>query len=501
MEEIEGTARLLRNQLTESKEIETNIFGEVTYKDNKEIQLRNVSSETVEAFDTFINYYIYGITNTTKDRATKFGDDTYSFNKGVQNVLAFNSKRALAFNTLSATANLIGGLGNLFSIAARQKWFNRSNFLSSLKTLSAGPNVNEMPYLALEYFDILGEQDILNKMNTLSSSEIIKKYNSDKWFILQRGGDWVIQNTIVLSMLKSHTLDNGKVVPLSQVKDAKSLFDMLEVKNDKLNLQELLSDEEYLKLRNKMQRIAEMALGMSSRDNINTAKLSLGGRVIMQFRNWIPRMAEVRFGQLTYDEDLETYMKGKYASFFWDTLATKKALPLIKELVFGFGENTKEKARELWIQAKIDNPTLEITEEEYYNMHVENLRATMQELIIILSAIASYMAIKPDPDDDEAGKLRKHIAKTLARSVDELAFFISIPSLNEILGKAVPLQSLFTNIFNFISHTTKEIYGQVAQDEEITKKAKPQKYIARIFPIANEVEKWFPDMDFEEESK
>jgi hypothetical protein len=38
MEEIEGTARLLRNQLTESKEIETNIFGEVTYKDNKEIQ-------------------------------------------------------------------------------------------------------------------------------------------------------------------------------------------------------------------------------------------------------------------------------------------------------------------------------------------------------------------------------------------------------------------------------------------------------------------------------
>ena len=500
MEEIEGTARLLRNQLSESKEIETNILGNTVFKESGEVQLKNVSSETIQAFDEYINYYVYGVTNTTKDRALQLGDDKYSLNKGVQNVLAFNTKRALAFNTLSATANLIGGMSNLFGVAARNKWFDRSNFLSAIKDLGKGPNLNELPYAAIEYFDIMGEKELFNKINNLSTSGIIKKYKSDNWFILQKGGDWVVQNTVVLSLLKSHTLDNGKVVPISKIKDAKSLYDMLEIKNDKLNLQELLSDEEYLKLRNKMQRIAELALGMTSRDNINLAKLSLAGKVIMQFRNWMPRLAEERFGSLKYDEDLESYMSGKYASFFMGTLLTKKALPLIKEMILGFGENTKERARELWVEAKAANPLLEITEEEFYNLHVENLRAMQQELILIMAGVGAYMAVKPDPDDDEASKLRKHFAKTMARSVDELSFFLSPESFNNIFRRPIPLQNLIESIFKFNTHLVKEVYGQTLGDEKVIESAKPGKYFARIFPIANEVERWFPDMELDEEN-
>jgi hypothetical protein len=335
----------------------------------------------------------------------------------------------------------------------------------------------------------MGESHTYQKAKALSVSKIVKNVDINKMYFLQKGGDWAIQNTVLLSMLQSHGLDaNGKITSLKKMKEgSKSLLELTSLKDDKISI-EGLSDEQYDIFRQKVQRLSENILGMSSRDNINGVRLSILGQAFMQFRNWIPRLAEERFGKITYDSDLETIMSGKYRTFA-EHLLSKGALPLIKDLIVGFGPTSEARAREQWIKSLEKNPELKdvLTWEAYQEMYFGNLKATREELILILSFVGIFLFIKGSDDDDDS-IVRKNLAKLWDRSI---SFFLIPTSFETLINKPLPIVGLVSNIFKLITHTYNQLFGYITDDEEQQKKAKPGKYVRRVFPLTSEIDKWF----------
>jgi len=483
MKEIEGSSLLLREGLKDSKELVV-IDGKVEEK--------IMSADTIELMNEYINYYVYGIKINTKDKTFEVNDKTISFNKTFNTLLKNNSVVSLALNTISAGANLAGGFANAVMIAARNRFFNRKQLLKATSLLGSGPQVNPKAYSLIDYFDIMQEDKVYREANNLSVSKVTSLFTLDKLYALQRGGDWVIQNSILLAMIQSHTIENGKIVSLKgKPEGTKSLLDLTEIKDDKLNLKDLITEEEYLKFRNKTQRLVETALGMSTRDNITRYKMSIWGKALMQFRNWIPKMAEERFGDIAFDESLEIYTKGKYMTFL-QNLGTSNFLPLISDLITGLGTNTKERAKELYKKEIIKNPTLKITEEEFIELHLENIKAMMEELRMLLVTIATMAAITYSFDDDEKKSVQaKKVLELTERSFNELSFFLLPSSFTEIAKSPLPVMRTIVNTGNLLDHLfLKEIPGYLLQDEELMKKGKPMKYIHRSFPITNEWEKW-----------
>jgi len=114
--------------------------------------------------------------------------------------------------------------------------------------------------------------------------------------------------------------------------------------------------------------------GNTNSDDINNIKRTVLGQALMQFRNWIPRMADERFGNLRYTGDLQTWEEGKYRSF-WAQTVNKNIIPNIFNtlvnggvLGLGAGYNSKFielKAKELYFKEKGKNPDMQMTEAEY----------------------------------------------------------------------------------------------------------------------------------------
>jgi hypothetical protein len=502
MSEIEGTIKNLQYGLKHSQEIATTGTGK-TLKDKLKDTIKNkvVSLDTLESFNNFVDYYLYGI--KTKDNWGTFSRETvnketgekeikeYSWNKVATSALSYYSAKSLTLNLISGGANFFGGAANVIMQAARGNYFGRRQVLKSMQMISTGL-LDDKTYPLIEFFDIMGESHTYQKAKALSVSKIVKNVDINKMYFLQKGGDWAIQNTVLLSMLQSHGLDaNGKITSLKKMKEgSKSLLELTSLKDDKISI-EGLSDEQYDIFRQKVQRLSENILGMSSRDNINGVRLSILGQAFMQFRNWIPRLAEERFGKITYDSDLETIMSGKYRTFA-EHLLSKGALPLIKDLIVGFGPTSEARAREQWIKSLEKNPELKdvLTWEAYQEMYFGNLKATREELILILSFVGIFLFIKGSDDDDDS-IVRKNLAKLWDRSISELTFFLIPTSFETLINKPLPIVGLVSNIFKLITHTYNQLFGYITDDEEQQKKAKPGKYVRRVFPLTSEIDKWF----------
>ena len=483
MKEIEGSSLLLREGLKDSKEL--------VIVDGK-VEEKIISADTIELMNEYINYYVYGIKINTKDKTLEFNDTKISINKTFSNILQANSAVALAFNIVSAGANLTGGYANTLMIAARGRFFNRKQLLKASALLGSGPQVNPKAYSLIEYFDVMQEDKVFREANNLSVSKTVGAFTLDRLYALQRGGDWAIQNSLLLAMAQSHTIENNKIVSLKgKPEGTKSLLELAEIKDDKLNLKDLITEEEYIKFRNKTQRLAETALGLSTRENISRYKMSIWGKALMQFRNWIPKMAEERFGDIAYDESLEVYTKGKYITFL-QNLGTSNFLPLISDLLTGLGTNTKERAKELYIKELAKNPLLKISEEEFTEMHIENIKAMMEELRILLAFVASIAAISYSFDDDEKKTAySKKVLQLANRAFNEVSFFLLPTSFTEIVKSPIPAIRMVLNTGSLLNHLfTLEIPGQLLQDEELMKKGQPVKYLYRTFPITNEWERW-----------
>lgn len=518
MSEIEGTVRNLRQTLADSKESVVDGSGKVFRNalTNKVIT-KVISTDTLTSFNDFMNYYVYGIKQKdnwgyfTKQKKVvneetgeiEMVDAKVSYNKLAGGALRWFSAKAIGLNLISAGANAFGGIANTVIMSAGRQFFNKRQWAKSMSMVTAG-NFSPKVRMVMELLNMEGEKELANAADEASINNIMRKPGYDTIFFLQSMTDKLVHNVSALSLMQNFGMDkDGKIKRLDKLPEGtKSILDSLEIKDGKLNIAEIMSTEEFQKLRAKGQAIGEKMIGMSSRDNVSGFRMTMMGQALMQFRGWIPRTVGARFGETRFDHELEVVEQGRYVSMF-NQLYSKRFLPLMGEMIKGFaigefGQNTKEVVRLKYLQYLEENPTVdpnEVTEEMFYEMHVANVKASMMEAILITAFFMLGMSLKAGWDDDDEidKRTRNYMTKMLNRTMDELLFYVSPESLMAITKGAVPGFSLFTDLFNFGSDVVGQTTGFLKGDEEQMDKNNPAWRFARLFPGGSTMWMWFGD--------
>jgi hypothetical protein len=516
MSQIEGSARNLRNALADSSEALVDGNGKVI----KNLLGSNkiVSATTLDTFDSFVNYYVYGVKESedygyfTKQKKVvnpKTGEEEivdveYSKNKIGKAVLRTFATKALGLNLISGGAQIFGNNVNSLVLASGGQFFKVKDWVKA-KTLVTSGNFNPEVYQFLQVLDIRGDNEIFKRADKLSVNDTMRQANLEKAFFLYEYGDQMLFKTLAVSMIQSHGIDaNGKIKLLSKLPEGtKSILEQLTIDKDgKSNLTTLFNEEEYRKFRNKVQALGEKITGMSSRDNMSGWRLSMAGQALMQFRGWIPRTLEARFGGAKFDAELDAVEKGRFVSL-WNQIGNKRIIPLVGEMLRGavtgqFGVNTDNIVDTLYNQFMEENPHLsrdEVTREMFYDMHVANVKAGLMEISLYLALMLLIGGLKEGwDDDDEDKRFKSETLKTLNRFSDEIGFYLNPNSFQAITRGTVPAIGLFTDMGRFFGDLFGEAKGQVFNNEVEVHNNKPLWSFMRAFvPGGTTMWNWFGD--------
>lgn len=531
MKDMEDDANLLYQVELNKNSLVTNMFGTVKTVDGEVVEKRG-NEENAKIFADFMNYYIYNKTSDSDNDFTfKIGDKQYSGIKALRALVQFMSVKTLGFNVLSASANFFGGEANAFLQASKRQHFNEKDWASAVFDFSRR---DPKAIALLDYFDVLLEDQKMRRANNLSVSKAVEHLTTEKFFELQRATDKLVQYPVLIAMAKAHMVDeNGKIISIKkyaqsknnyegaysrmslsekkeldkkinkeieELKKTKSLFNTAKIENDKLIIPGIEPNSETsFAFRSKVRKVNKNILGNSTSDDINRARMSIVGQIMMQFRSWMPQMIIERFGDFTYDSDLETYQFGKTRQFFAEFFSPN-ILGLIKDITLGFGENTIERAKQNYQklrEAKLRNgEDFDISETEYIDLYLSNLRSQIRELAMICATIALMMVAKPGDDDDKKNKgMKKMLYRAFSKYQNELAFYYLPSSFTELLKSPVPIVGMLGDLESFMKHSVTEIFGGITGNEELVKKSHPVKYLGKMIPIVKEVMQWWGALD------
>jgi hypothetical protein len=522
--EIEGTTRNLRNALADSSEALVDGNGKLI----KNLLVKNkvVSADTLDTFDKFVNYYVYGVKESedygyfTKQKKVinpKTGEEEivevkYSNNKIAKGVLKTFAAKALGLNLVSGGAQMFGNNFNSLILAVGGKQFGVKDWVAAKGIVTSG-NFNPEAYQFLQVLDIRGDNQIYKKADTLSVHNTARGANLEKAFFLYEYGDNALFKTISIALARSHGIDaNGKLKRLTKLPEGTpSLYDSLKNnENGVSNITKLMSEDEFRKFRNKAQAMGEKLTGMSSRDNMSGWRLSIAGQSLMQFRGWIPRTLGARFGSARFDAELEAVEQGRFRTLFRE-IVTRRVIPLtsvvLKTATAGqFGGTPEDSMELLYNEFMSENPHLsreEVTKEMFADMHTANVKSALMEISLYLAFTLLIMGLKEGWDDDDDDKrFRSETLKTLNRFSDEIGFYLNPNSFQAITKGAVPAIGLFTDMGRFFGDTFGEAKGQLLDDEVSIHNNKPLWAFMRAFvPGGTTMWNWFGDKSVKQRKK
>lgn len=449
LNESENTIKLLEFALKKSKQLITK-DGKVLKNESGDLQTKLVSSETLDVFKEYIEQEVYGVTSKS-DEISIFGK---SLNKIIKKGLSYTSGNSLFGNVLSALSNVTGGFSNAISVGAKKNAFTNEQLGKAVIDFGSG---NGKKRAIMAYFEIDNntyDSDLYKKYSIDTLSRIV---NWDNTFILNQFGDKKIQNTILLAMMRNHTVKDGKIVKKTELD--KDLIDLTEIKNDKLLFP--VSDYELFLFRDYVKTINSEILGTTSDYNKSLIGNTLLGAMMLQYRRWILPLATSRFGKLNYDVSTSNYEIGKYNSSA-KLLLNKRFFSIVKELIKN--KNGFLLEGELLSLYKIEldkNPDL--TYDEFKDLYMKNIKSLITELILFLSISALMYGVD---DDDEGNAEQKFMSKVLGRTANELSFWYNPISFTTIIKSPVPLINPLVTLLELFGNGLKLPFEYFFDDSE-----------------------------------
>jgi hypothetical protein len=273
---------------------------------------------------------------------------------------------------------------------------------------------------------------------------------------------------------------------------------------------DLNNREEILRLTDLTRRISRNATGGMSDGDLNRAGMNIWTSSMLIFKKWIPKLADTRFSEFRKvgdDFSVRINDAGEVSGQKYDVGRIRLLAEILMESITNRQMNIVnilnmnedgivylDKLYERY-QKEYEARTgekLNMTPDQFKDMIINNVRNQMKEIAILVSLSAAMLALGymgPDDDDDRAAKNAFRFAqRTMDKFVSELSFFYNPFELEKMLsGNMFPAIGLITDIQKFMSNFYSEITGYDFSDttdtpEDVRKKAKPIKYLAKLFP-------------------
>ena len=500
--------------------LETNMWNVV--KPDK----TTIAENTINAgiLEDYINYYIYGeIKGSDVDKAIPIKGKDYSLTKAAQKVIKAATFKTLALNVLSGTATFVGGTGNAFFQASKRIIFTEKDWIQGTADFTSN---NEVTRSALDFFDLGLNDREKHDVRNLSTSWKKKNLKWGHLLFMQHYGDKWATYPVAATLLRTFMFDGKNIVSIrdfvkkqndyanfyklpenerkrvqkkidneiAELQKTKSLKAVGKVVNDEFIIPGLdKTSDAAINFRAVVQKTLKGIIGNATRDDMTTIRMGLIGQVLMQYRSWMPQMMAERFGDMTYDVDLETWQYGK-ARLFLKHIINGRVLPLLKEMIFGFGNNTIEEAKKrhkefiirLLAEGKISSADEFMTEAEFVDMYIGNVRSMMRELILLTSFMSLLFWGMGDDDDEDVSGFKKYAKKALQKYQNEFSFYYSPTEFTKMLKNPVPIVGVGEDFERFLTQGIGQIYNFAASDEEGMDKNKPAKYLFKLLPITKE---------------
>jgi hypothetical protein len=526
MSTIEDDAVNLLEIEKNKQSLVTDMFNNVVIEGGK-VKAVNNNDRNAKLLEEFMNFYLYDRTSgeVIKDFKIKvpFTNKEYSFLKTVTAGIRYFSAKTLGLNLISASAQFVGGSGNALFTAQKGVFFTKTTWAKSMYITGS----SKKALAALRYLNILQESKADTMIDALSLSAAGRALNTNNLFVIQRVADKGVQYPVAIALMLEHMVDpeTGKIVSIQnyvknkydynnkyynlpdsereamkkaidkevgELQDNKSLFAISKLKEDgSFEIPGIDPySETFLDFRDKIRGINKRIIGNQTRDDVNNIRTTLLGSSLMQFRNWIPEMVEERISGLKYDDELQTWVYGKFNIFFGD-LFSKRFPKLLKSIATGFGHDAEELAKMRYESLRAEfiekGKEFNITEGEFIDLYIGSLKSQMSELIVLLAITAAVTAVTSAGDDDRRQSgLKKYLSRALKKYYNEFAFYYNPLEFTRLIKNPVPVIGLVEDMYRFVGAVAGEGIGAATGDEERMEKNMPMKQLLKSVPIGKE---------------
>lgn len=552
--EVVDTVRLLYfTEKNRQIQLRSKITGRPAVKENGDpVLVDNIVNS--DYYKNYMDYYFYGKklsegqdvrfslpVNKVAKAINKFvGSDiiplniedevTISGRKAVQSANRWFQMKTLGLNLTTAASNFFGGTTNALINAG--KFFNKQDFFKGQMIIASGKLWGDNSIYAglIDYFLPLTDDRTKEEADALSVNKATRILSSDHLFYLMRLSDKMVQYPAFLAFADNTMVENGELVnirewvkqkhnhdniynlpidqqkeltatieaEINEMKSTRSLPRVASIANDRLTIPGIERNSQTVyNLRNRVQQFAKDALGNMSQEDISQYRMTILGQSFMMFKNWIPRMIDVRYGEFRYQPGTEAYEWGRmrmlFSSLKFGVISSAKA---VIGSLGGKNEGVIEIAKKLYEEKKAEQEkkgrTFDMSEAEFIDNYVKGVRAQTKELVLMLNMFALLFFIKsnaPDPDEDvRARGAFKWAARLFDKMTDEVSFFYNPLSFTAIAnGSIFPSIQILNDLVRLTVNTAFEGIYFATGDEEALEKNKVAKYLFRTFPITKEL--------------
>jgi hypothetical protein len=557
--QIEDQVRGVLNVERTKQSIATSFFGKPKLKDGK-IEYIEGNDDNSKILENFIKSIVYGqkyIESETFDQLLfklgswgetlnkKLGVKIFpedlegrqvSLNKSIDTLNNIFQLNALGLNILSATSNLFGG--NVQAIINAGTYFTKSDYLASELTMFMnkfeGTEKKKM-IGALSYFLPLTENYNREIAKKLSLGTLTQESLQDFLMILMRRSDLNVQTAIFYSFLKNSVVIDGELVnvrehlrnqPKYQDKykgtrkeridyeeeferdverliEEKGVMKIAKIENDEFVIPGIdRKSKGVIDLRVKVRQLSGDALGNLTEENIRLINASIHGKSFMVFKNWIPRLVDVRVSSLKYNTALDAYEWGRMRTimrilgedlihktdYLYDSLmGNERGVNFVRQL---YEKKRAEYAAET-------GKTLNMTEAQFIDLVRANIRNQIYDVMFLTTMIllvASLKAAMPDDDEDLAVMNQyRFIIKMADKFRTELSYFYDPTNLISLVSTGIfPSLSFVDNFRKAMKNFFKENWGLIIGDQETVDDTYVIKYWMKSFPFANQLAQYMP---------
>ena len=555
LSEIEDQALALNRLERNKRSIATSFWGKTEYKDD-ELQYNPDNSENAKIIEDMTKAIVYqqkfiqsdtfdmvlGKVGAVGEKINKklgfklipegLAGRQISLNKSIDALNTTFQLQALGLNVLSSMSNLFGGTTQ--SLINSGRYFTKTDFIKAEGSLlwnKLGGEDAKKFIAAKNFFMPFTENYNRDLAKSLSMSRISQESIQDFLMVLMRNSDRAVQAVNFYAFLNNSIVVDGQVVNVREYlrqqpeymnKMYEGTREERKARADKFeqDVQKLIEEKGVMKLgkiegdqfvipgvdqksesvvefRRKVQQVTADALGNMSEANKRLINLNVYSNSFMVFKNWIPRLIDVRFGNLKYNSASDAYEWGRMRMLFrFITTDTIKSLNSLKSALIGNDDQFIQQVRQLYEQKKADyerdtGKELEMTEDEFIDLVRRNIKNQLLDVLIFIALLGIYFGLKanlPDEDEDPAVRNRwKFMLKATDKFSDEIAYFYNPTNISKLVSTGIfPSLGLIDNYKKTLTNFGKEMFGLAVGDEELVEENYVIKYLMKSFPITSQ---------------
>jgi hypothetical protein len=487
------------------------VFGDIAYTPTMP------ASFEAQAFNDFFDNFIYGITVNEKDniKQTIAGKEV-NLTQVALKAKDITTRLQLSFSIIGAAASYANARLNLKLQSKKSIYFTPEMTKKSeslLTGVTKDPEKKKALLAAIEFFLPHTETFVeANLYNVSSRGKLAQNVNDRLAFYGYRKGSDIIDDVLTGNVLQNYgwDTDTKRIVRLNKPglqKQYTPLLDLITFDGEDIKFKDI-PEEQLNKLqvdiRSAIKEISRGIKGEMSADDIAWYQQRLLGKLISQYRTWMPGILKERFGKLKYKSATDSVQWGRWRSLLADTnleavkelgvlfYAKDVLLPRIGKVALDvasmgllstdvkgttkkgslnfFSRYNDEFLKKQYDRIMEKNPHLDkISFEEFKEIKVAQYRAAMVELRMLLGLMAIIMFAGAHADDDDEFSYKENKAvrialKTIAKLQQEMMFSVDPTEGGYLFQNPIPVLGMIRkakNVFeNGIDETRDLIFGE-----------------------------------------